>query len=387
MKDKIFPSEIIEYTADYHFRHYQNNTLIIYKIIIGIVLLSVFALFIIKIDVSVKGTGILRSKKARTDVRALVSGRVDEVFVEENDRVEKGETLWTIHSSIINEQYKLSKIQLETLENKQRDLQYLIRLCKQNRWGKVPMLSSAEYQEEANLFYQKLTEIKSQYSIIKKDFERTQTLFEVGAIAEMEMDNAELSHDKARANIFISTDQQAATWQAALNRVNKEIRSLESEHSQLADKKDFYMVKAPVTGYIQNIKGIAPGVSISPSDRLAEISPEGGMIAEIMVSSQDIGLLKKGGAVSFQVDSYNYNEWGLLEGEVISISNDAFMDKGSMPYFKVRCRLDKNYLSLKNGYKGYLKKGMTLQARFVLTERTLIQLLFDKADDWVNPNQ
>lgn len=39
----------------------------------------------------------------------------------------------------------------------------------------------------------------------------------------------------------------------------------------------------------------------------------------------------------------------------------------------------------KNGYKGYLKKGMTLQARFIITERTLWQLLYDKVDDWINP--
>jgi len=29
---------------------------------------------------------------------------------------------------------------------------------------------------------------------------------------------------------------------------------------------------------------------------------------------------------------------------------------------------------------------MTLQARFLVTERTLFQLLYDKADDWLNPN-
>jgi HlyD family secretion protein len=30
---------------------------------------------------------------------------------------------------------------------------------------------------------------------------------------------------------------------------------------------------------------------------------------------------------------------------------------------------------------------MTLQARFSIAERSLWQLLYDKADDWLNPNQ
>jgi HlyD family secretion protein len=54
--------------------------------------------------------------------------------------------------------------------------------------------------------------------------------------------------------------------------------------------------------------------------------------------------------------------------------------------FKVRCVLDSNQLHLKIGFTGNIKKGMTVQARFVVTRRSLWQLLFDKIDDWVNPN-
>ena len=32
------------------------------------------------------------------------------------------------------------------------------------------------------------------------------------------------------------------------------------------------------------------------------------------------------------------------------------------------------------------EKGMTLNARFLLTERTLFDLLYDKVDDWLNPS-
>jgi HlyD family secretion protein len=55
------------------------------------------------------------------------------------------------------------------------------------------------------------------------------------------------------------------------------------------------------------------------------------------------------------------------------------------PVFRVRCSLDTKFLQLKNGYKGDLKKGMTLTGRFYLTDRSLWQLLFDKVDKWVNP--
>jgi HlyD family secretion protein len=67
------------------------------------------------------------------------------------------------------------------------------------------------------------------------------------------------------------------------------------------------------------------------------------------------------------------------------LPNDIQIVDGK-PVFKVKCSLDLEYLELKNGYKGYLKKGMTLQAHFIVTQRTLWQLLYDKIDDWMNPN-
>ena len=40
----------------------------------------------------------------------------------------------------------------------------------------------------------------------------------------------------------------------------------------------------------------------------------------------------------------------------------------------------------KSGFVGYLRKGMTLQARFLLAERSLWQLLFDDVSDWLDQN-
>ena len=42
-------------------------------------------------------------------------------------------------------------------------------------------------------------------------------------------------------------------------------------------------------------------------------------------------------------------------------------------------------MQLKNGYNSTIRKGMTLTARFTITNRTLWQLLYDKIDAWLNP--
>ena len=41
----------------------------------------------------------------------------------------------------------------------------------------------------------------------------------------------------------------------------------------------------------------------------------------------------------------------------------------------------------KNGQIGKLKKGMTASAHFMVTRRSLFDLLYQKIDDWANPRQ
>jgi HlyD family secretion protein len=49
--------------------------------------------------------------------------------------------------------------------------------------------------------------------------------------------------------------------------------------------------------------------------------------------------------------------------------------------------LDSNHLTLRNGRRGDLKKGMNVVAHFMLTRRSLFDLLYQKIDQWINPTQ
>jgi hypothetical protein len=105
---------------------------------------------------------------------------------------------------------------------------------------------------------------------------------------------------------------------------------------------------------------------------------------ECYVSPNDIGYLQVGKSATFQVDAYNYNQWGLANGTIIDISNQPYQENKTV-YFKVKCKLNQDCLSLKSGYQGKLKNGLTLTSRFLVNRRSLYDLLFDKTDDWLNP--
>jgi HlyD family secretion protein len=145
-----------------------------------------------------------------------------------------------------------------------------------------------------------------------------------------------------------------------------------------------YSLVAPVDGVIQGMNHIYEGSVLQQGETIGVISPESTMIAECFVPPRDVGLLKRGQETWFQIDAFDYNYFGALKGEILSIEDDYNL-VDNQPVFKVRCGFDSSRVALRNGFTGELKKGLTLQARFIVAERTLWQLLFDKLDDWLNP--
>jgi HlyD family secretion protein len=84
------------------------------------------------------------------------------------------------------------------------------------------------------------------------------------------------------------------------------------------------------------------------------------------------------------IDALNYREWGVVDATVIEVADDASLTEDGA-VFRVRCALARTDLRLRGGQRVTLGKGMTFRARFVIAERSLLQLLFDRVDDWLNP--
>jgi HlyD family secretion protein len=154
---------------------------------------------------------------------------------------------------------------------------------------------------------------------------------------------------------------------------------------QCAEELTNRTVLAPTAGEIIQSSDIQTGSIVAQGQKIAEISPEGELIATCFVKPAEIGLIHENQKVKIQVDAFNYNEWGMLQGDIIDISDDMIVEDGTVAYFRVRCKPERTFLSLKNGYKAEIKKGMSLNTRILVIRRSLYHLLFDKADKWFNP--
>jgi HlyD family secretion protein len=347
------------------------------------VIAIIVSLPFIYIDISVKSQGIIRPKDEKTELKSFVSTSIDSIYCKEGDTVKKGDIIIQLRKENIAIKKAMNDFEINQRNQFISDLFFL---TQNNNFSSssVKRLQSPVYKQEKSRFVYQLSELNTMLKKIKKEIYIDSVLYKDKVIAPKEMFDKQIEFEKIHANIKTTIEQQLATWQGELARYQLEKSQYENANRQLSEDSNFYIIKAPVSGVIQNFNKYYNGSLIQSGEVLAVISPQAELVAECYVNTRDIGLLKQQQQTLFQVDAFDYNYFGILTGKILTIDND-YTVIDNKPVFKVRCVLDNKQLHLKNGFAGELKKGMTVQARFVVTKRSLWQLLFDKIDDWVNP--
>ena len=377
---QVFPREILENTAEVHQFKHSNRSKGIYLLILLILIGTFIALPFVKIDVISQARGIIKPDIERVHISLINSGQVIYNGLFNNKKVAKGDTLLILNDQGIDQKLNFSDFQTRETLSYIQDLSLLLRQKK----VRLSDINSARYQKSYLQYHQKLDELQIRFQKRKRDFERYKLLYEKGVIARAEYDNHKFEYDLAKSEIFQHRNRQQNEWQAELSQYNVTLKELQAKYDQLVESKSRFVITAPVSGTLLNIKQQETGSFVTAGTVLAQISPNTDLLVECYVSPADIGLINEQDTAKYQIDAYDYSQWGLASGKVVEIGKDIeFLEDQSV--FKVRCSLDQKYLLLKNGFRGNLKKGMTLNANFKLSRRTLFELLYDKMNDWLDP--
>ena len=381
----LLPSETLRDSTSTWLPSIQVRTQLVYILLLVLIGGSLIALPLIKVDVSSNGNGLIRPIAEKNELHSFQSGTIEAVLVTDGQHVEKGQPLIRLQQYMTDN--KLSQTSTE-LQQRHQYIHDLTLLTAPGHRGRVSPseLQSPLYRQQLIRYRYAINEQQTTLDRMKTDFDMNKTLYDQHVISKKEYLDKKYEFEKSNATYQSIAEQQYASWQDDLSRYQVESGRLGTDSRQYEKEKEYNVIRAPVSGTLQQFTGRYAGGNLQQGELVGVISPDASMIAECYLSPKDIGTIKPGMPVKLQVDAFNYNEWGLLDGKVLSIDND-FILSGNDPVFKVRCSLSNTCLQLKNGIKGQLKKGMSVRARFVLTRRSLFQLLFDKADDWINPEQ
>lgn len=163
--------------------------------------------------------------------------------------------------------------------------------------------------------------------------------------------------------------------QKEMSDLNGNIKEKNEIISRYEAKINRLQIKSPIDGIVHhlNLKNI--GNVVEPGKTIMEIVPqERALIAEIQISTNDIGHMKKNQKVTLKFKTYDYSRFGGMIEVLDEISPSTMLDPKGKPYFKGIVKLSQNYL--KNNLKTFpIIPGMTLDAEIKTGEKTIMEYL------------
>ena len=382
---ELIPFSISEFTIEAYLIKVTTRSRIIYWLIIGMILSGIAVLPLVYVDVTVQARGYFQSEIEKQMVYTPFQGRISSISLHNGESVSLGDTLFIIETESIKAQQ--SSI-IHSLAENDSSIADLDKLTKINAWGEkgqhlvlITQRYKAEYEnvrKQQNIQFQK-------YQKKKAENDRNEILYKQQLIPKIDYENSVFLVNSEKENLDQILVSQRSLWQSDLTARRNESVKLHADLKQYSEELTNRIVLAPTDGEIIQSSDIQMGSMVSAGQKMAEISPKGDLIATCFVKPSDIGMIHEKQEVKIQVDAFNYNEWGMLKGEIIDISDDMLVENGSQAFFRVKCKPERTSLSLKNGVKADIRKGMSLNTRIIIIRRSLFHLLFDKSDSWFNP--
>lgn len=208
---------------------------------IVVVILILAGLAILGFLVIKQGPDTVQGQADATEIRisGKLPGRVEEIFVEEGDRVKQGDTLVHIHSSLVDARLG----QAEAMENAAKAANAKVDA------GTRSQIVKAAYE----LWQQAL----AAQGIAKKTYDRMESLYSKGVVSEQKRDEAKAAYEAASAGVAAAESQyslakagaQKEDKEAAMAMVNVAKGGVDEVTALLEDQ---YLV-APCDGEITEI--------------------------------------------------------------------------------------------------------------------------------------
>lgn len=355
---------------------------VIYITVLTIVSAIIISLPFVYVDITVQSGGVIRPNGEISVITAPMTETVERVCAKEGDRLQKGDEILRFRTSSPDGKIEYQHNRSKEVNAQIADLEWLSK-------GQHPRtFASPARQQEYAKYLSEQYRLQTDLRQYETEWRRYKVLFDKGLISESEYNEHYYQYQDKLNELHLQQANQKSTWKTELTNLKMQLMETSSKLIETRSNRNIYVVKSPINGTLEQFSGIYPGSNLQVGTTIAMVSPDTTLHIEAYVAPRDIGFIREGMHVKVQIESFNYNEWGTLEGYVQNISSDYIRNNDGESYYKVKCKLTKNYLELRNSKrKGYVKKGMTGIVHFVVTRRSLFDLLYKNIDQWANPTQ
>ncbi|MEL6246898.1 MAG: efflux RND transporter periplasmic adaptor subunit [Cyanobacteria bacterium J06627_15] len=272
-----------------------------------------------------------------------VGGIVQEIFVEQGDRVREGQVIARMDSDDLEAQRIQSRASLAEAQAQLTDV----------RQG-TDIAQIAQSEANLSAVEAQVVEAQSRLTLAENNFERDQNLYERGAISQLELDQSaneirsaqaslqqvqsRVEEARQRVNDLVDDPdpQEVDQAQARVDRARGQLQAIEI---QLADT----LIRAPFGGIITQ-KFATEGAFVTPTTSASDVSSAtstaivslaDGLEVVAEVPEADIGQISPGQTVEIQADAFPEKTF---KGEVRLIAPEA-IERQNVTVFQVRVRL------------------------------------------------
>lgn len=274
----------------------------------------------------------------------------------------------------IQDEKTISQNRVVQLENQIAGLKSMIEAKKLRKNSIVE-----EIKEWEKLFEQRLVDkIKIRDLTREKDMidgDLAQTTSEIAKLNEtiVETKNQQMLREKEFAKETLNELVKAKSL----------IFDLKSKTVATSDVKDRTKIVAPVDGFVVGLNLHTVGGVVSPGKDILQIVPQKSKLVVVaQVQTSDIDKVKVGLMADVRFSAFNTRETHVIEGKVMHISADSFVDeKSGMPYYEAKIEVTKNGEAQIKEYGFELVAGMPVEAMIKVSERTMLSYLVKPLTD------
>ncbi|ARU88635.1 HlyD family type I secretion periplasmic adaptor subunit [Pseudomonas sp. M30-35] len=206
----------------------------------------------------------------------------------------------------------------------------------------------------------------------------------------------ELSIQKSRV-LELSAAKKAAQSQqnSVIAQTRRAMLDLEHESEQRsaalsqelkkAQQRDSLMrLTAPVAGTVQQLAIHTNGGVVTEAQPLMVIVPSDQPVeVEAMLENKDIGFVRPGQTVEIKVETFSFTKYGVVDGTVVSISNDAIEDERLGLVYSARIQLKQKSIQVGEN-KIALSPGMAVRAEVKTDKRKVIDYFLSPLQRYAN---
>lgn len=400
------------------------------RVVMGVIILfAVLALIwalLGQMDIVAVADGKVVPDSRTKTIQAMATAGVRAIHVEDGQRVEAGEVLIELDSTISNAD--VSRLHQEQLvaqlvasrseafllaleddqvapklitdavvpsrssELEQRVLEgHVMRYRARKRQMKAEISRRAQ---EVSAIRATVASLDETLPIIRRRSEDLKGLADRGMVAQHEFLELEQKRIET-AQELLAQNARLAEAKAALHEAKEELSafkaqsrsdaldamheayskadSLRQELVKARKRDELMKLRAPVTGTVEQLAVHTVGGVVEPAQPLMRIVPEGGGVeVEATLPNKDVGFVQAGQTAKVKLQTFPFTKYGTVPAIVTDVSQDAVQDEKRGLVFVVRARLGRDVVNV-HGSPVRIAPGMAATVEVKTGYRRIIE--------------